>query len=106
MLTTDNCVHSIVEAFHRSLDVLRKLRRHRRSPGKASSAKDITKTQMSSDELELSKSLRRSPVDVQQEYERHRAVNGERFALGDGQFSLFLAWTMIEDFGKADDLYA
>lgn len=82
MATTDSVLH-IVQAFTRSLDILRERRRKKKSAkisrGKAGLGDS------SGDELRLSKSLRQGPVDIQREYERHYKDKGDSYAIGDGK---------------------
>jgi hypothetical protein len=80
MATTDSVLH-IVQAFTRSLDILRERRRKKKSVkiNRSKAADDSG----NGDELRLSKSLRQGPVDIQREYERHYKDKGDRYAIGD-----------------------
>ena len=70
MQTTDSCVVSLITAFTSGLDVLKKLRERRRDKRKTRRSRPSTALQeKSGDELRLSRSLRRGPVDIQNEYE-------------------------------------
>jgi len=87
MQTTDSCVVSLIAAFSSGLDVFKKLRERRRDKRKTRRSRTRKAPQeKSGDELQLSKSLRRGPVDIQNEYERHYRAKGERFAVGDCMF--------------------
>jgi len=85
MQRTDSCVVSLVAAFTSALDVFKKLRERRREKKTKSRHTKAQKAlqEKSGEELRLSKSLRRGPVDIQNEYERHYQAKGERFAVGD-----------------------
>jgi len=84
MQTTDSCVVSLIAAFSSGLEVFKKLRERRRGKRKPKRARAQTTLQeKSGDELRLSKSLRKGPVDIHNEYEKHYRNKGERFAIGD-----------------------
>lgn len=84
MQTTNSYIISLIAAFNDGLDVFKKLRKRRRGKRKARRAKTQTALQeKGGDELRLSRSLRKGPVDIQNEYERHYRAKGERFAVGD-----------------------
>ena len=88
MQTTNSCVVSLIDAFASGLEVFKKVRERRRGTRKTRRGRAQTALQeKSGDELRLSRSLRKGPVDIQNEYERHYRVKGERYAVGDCMFS-------------------
>ncbi|KAH7036374.1 hypothetical protein B0J12DRAFT_607254 [Macrophomina phaseolina] len=78
-------VLAIVAAFTNGLDVFKRLRERRRRRKSAKKPHRATPAHVepSGDELQLSNSLRQSPVDIQRHYESNYAAVGERFAQGD-----------------------
>ncbi|EKG10492.1 hypothetical protein MPH_12350 [Macrophomina phaseolina MS6] len=78
-------VLAIVAAFTSGLDVFKRLRERRRRRKSAKKPHRATPAHVepSGDELQLSNSLRQSPVDIQRHYESNYAAVGERFAQGD-----------------------
>ena len=84
--TTDSSVHALISSFTSAFDVFKKLRRKR-----------SRREERLEDEVRLSKSLRRAPVDLHSEYARNRAVQGERFKEGDGTIKSFFTESYLGD---------
>ncbi|OCK78628.1 hypothetical protein K432DRAFT_331697 [Lepidopterella palustris CBS 459.81] len=88
-----NCVSLIIHAFTNGLDIFKRLReRRRRKKNKVQAQPDPS----SGDELQLSNSLRKGPLDIQTHYERNYEAVGERFAKGDAIAHASLAETLIK----------
>ncbi|KAK8226204.1 hypothetical protein HDK90DRAFT_79362 [Phyllosticta capitalensis] len=81
-------VFAIITAFTSGLDVFRKLRERRGRRKKTRKAHcsrphSTTALDLSDDELQLSNSLQRGPVEIQDRYQLNRRHAGEPFAQGD-----------------------
>lgn len=81
MSTTNASVLSIIAAFTSGIDVFKKLskRRHKKPCKGANSQAN----EQNREELQLSRSLRRGPVDIQWKHERHVQGAGQLYAVGD-----------------------
>lgn len=82
-----NCVSNLIHAFVDGFDVFKRLRERRRKKKNRKSGEHGThgeRTKSSGSELQLSNSLRQSPVDIENCYNHHWSKVGDRFAKGDG----------------------
>ncbi|KAL9096323.1 MAG: hypothetical protein Q9165_001320 [Trypethelium subeluteriae] len=84
---TQSTVFGIIAAFASGLDVLKKFRAQDRGRRRRPD---------SSDELQLSKSLRRSPTEIHNHYERGYNTFSNRFADGDVVAQAALAGTLLK----------
>jgi hypothetical protein len=75
--TTDSCVAAIRNAFGNGLQVFKKLRKR----GKKTSPP-------SEDEIRLVQSLKKSPVQISDEYYKNRALQGHPYEQGDRKLFL------------------
>jgi hypothetical protein len=78
-----NCVSNLIQAFANGLNIFKKLRerRRKRKARKESQALDAA----ISDELQLSKSLKRGPQELAEKYDACYVQTGQSFAKGDGK---------------------
>lgn len=79
-----DCVSGLINAFTNSLDIFKRIRERRRK--RRSKRHKGHSEQASGAELQLSNSLRRGPLDIQESYEKNYGKAGDRFAKGDGKF--------------------
>ncbi|KAF2459694.1 hypothetical protein BDY21DRAFT_362382 [Lineolata rhizophorae] len=94
-------VSSIIAAFTSGLHVLKRLRERRRQkkhskPKTKNRKTNVQRKEQSGDELDLSRSLRRGPQDIQHEYDRKFAVAGNRFSRGDAIAHASLTETLLK----------
>jgi hypothetical protein len=87
MQTTDSSVSSLIITFTRSLDYFKNVREQRKQKKKKTNKVSKKKEALRGDELKLSMSLRQGPVEIQREYERNYRANGDRYAVGDREWS-------------------
>lgn len=81
-----SCVAGIIEAFTNGFNIFKRLR-ERRKKRKSSRKDSDTSDATSSAEHQLSKSLRRGPIEVAEKYvECYQSSIGARFAKGDGEY--------------------
>jgi hypothetical protein len=80
-----NCVSNLIQAFANGLNVFKRLRERRR---KRKARKDIQPDAATSDELQLSKSLKRGPQALAEKYDACYSQTGHSFAKGDGKLHL------------------
>jgi hypothetical protein len=81
-----NCVLNLIQAFSNGLNVFRRLRDRRR---KRKTRKEIQPVETAtSDEVQLSKSLRRGPQELAEKYDAFYSQTGQSFAKGDGKYPL------------------
>jgi len=78
-----NCVSNLIHAFSNGLNVFKRLR-ERRKKRKARKENQIPDKSVS-DELQLSKSLRRGPQELAEKYDACYSQTGHSFAKGDGK---------------------
>lgn len=78
-----NCVSNLIQAFTNGLNVFKRLRerKRKRKARKESQQSDPA----TSDEVQLSKSLRRGPQELAQQYDAFYSQTGQKFARGDGR---------------------
>lgn len=78
-----NCVSNLIHAFTNGLNVFKRLRERRK---KRKARKENQPPDKSiSDELQLSKSLRRGPQELAEKYDACYSQTGHSFAKGDGK---------------------
>ena len=84
-----SCVSNLIQAFSNGLNVFKRLRERRRKR-KARKARKENQTPevVNSDELQLSKSLRRGPQELAEKYDACYSQTGHSFAKGDGKLHL------------------
>jgi hypothetical protein len=77
-----NCVSNLIQAFSNGLNIFKRLRerRKKRKARKENQSTDAAHT----DELQLSKSLRRGPEELAEKYDACYSQTGHSFAKGDG----------------------
>src|SRR5688572_14863443 len=78
-----NCVSHIIQAFTNGLNVFKKVRERRKKRKAKKETQSVDPAV--SDELQLSKSLRRGPQELAERYDECFAHSGHRFAKGDGK---------------------
>ena len=85
-----SCVSHLIRAFTDSLNIFKQVRKHRRRRQNRKNEARQTKDQSpSSEELQLSTSLRKGPIDIKETFENHYAKAGDRFAKGDGKLRMY-----------------
>jgi hypothetical protein len=78
-----HCVSNLIQAFSNGLNVFKRLReRRRKRKARKETQPPIAAT---SDELQLSKSLKRGPQELVEKYDACYSQTGQRFAKGDGK---------------------
>jgi hypothetical protein len=78
-----HCVSNLIQAFADGINIFRKLRERRR---KRKARKDSQAVDAAiSDELQLSKSLKRGPQELADKYDACYTQTGQSFAKGDGK---------------------
>jgi hypothetical protein len=78
-----HCVSNLIQAFADGINIFRKLRERRR---KRKARKDSQAVDAAiSDELQLSKSLKRGPQELAEKYDACYTQTGLSFAKGDGK---------------------
>ncbi|KAH8727229.1 hypothetical protein GQ44DRAFT_612517 [Phaeosphaeriaceae sp. PMI808] len=89
-----NCVLKLIQAFSNGLNVFKKLRdrRRKRKAHKESQALDAA----TSDELQLSRSLKRGPYELAEAFDTCYLQTGEPFAKGDAIAHASLAETLMK----------
>jgi predicted Zn-dependent peptidase len=80
--STDSSVFALISAFTNGLDVFKKLR-ERKAKKKRKQQEEL---EAAKEEVRLSQSLSRGPMDIRSEYENNYALHGERYREGDGEF--------------------
>jgi hypothetical protein len=81
-----NCVSNLIQAFSNGFNVFKRLRERRRK--KKARKENQAAEAVTSDELQLSKSLRRGPQELAENYDAFYSQTGQRFAKGDGKHAL------------------
>jgi len=78
-----SCVSNLIQAFSNGTNVFKRLRerRRKRKARKENQPPDTA----NSDELQLSKSLRRGPQELAEKYDACYSQTGHSFAKGDGK---------------------
>jgi hypothetical protein len=77
-----HCVSNLIHAFSNGLNIFKRLRERRR---KRKARKDNKATDAAvSDEVQLSKSLKRGPQELAETYDACYSHTGHKFAKGDG----------------------
>jgi hypothetical protein len=78
-----NCVSNLIHAFTNGLNVFKRLRERKR---KRKARKENQQADAAtSDEVQLSKSLRRGPHELAEQYDTFYSQTGQKFAKGDGR---------------------
>lgn len=72
--STDTSLFALIGAFSSGLDVFKKLKKRRRKQ---------VQQQPEDEELRLRRSLQKGPLDLQSEYNRNYAVQGDKYREGD-----------------------
>jgi hypothetical protein len=81
-----NCVSNLIHAFSNGLNIFKKLREKRRKRKARKETKPIDAA--TSDEVQLSKSLKRGPQELAETYAACYSQTGRSFAKGDGKLHL------------------
>jgi hypothetical protein len=78
-----SCVSNLIQAFSNGLNVFKRLRERRRK--RKARKENQTSDAADSDEVQLSKSLRRGPQELAEKYDACYSQTGLSFAKGDGK---------------------
>ncbi|KAH7095047.1 hypothetical protein FB567DRAFT_19562 [Paraphoma chrysanthemicola] len=89
-----HCVSNLIQAFSNGFNVFKRLRERRRK--KKARKENQVADAVTSDELQLSKSLRRGPQELAENYDTFYSQTGPRFAQGDAIAHASLAETLIK----------
>jgi hypothetical protein len=83
-----HCVSNLIHAFTNGLNIFKKLRERKR---KRKARKDNQAIDAAvSEEVQLSKSLKRGPKELAEQYDACYSQTGQHFAKGDGKLHLEL----------------
>ncbi|KAF2026815.1 hypothetical protein EK21DRAFT_73286 [Setomelanomma holmii] len=89
-----NCVFNLIQAFSNGLNIFKRLRERRRKKKARKENQEVEA--VSSDELQLSKSLRKGPQELAETYDACYSQTGQGFAKGDAIAHASLAETLIK----------